>query len=138
MYGRKEVESYEMTHHKKAEELRCYGVTQGTQGPDATNLGFPTSRDCKGEFRFRHADIARHAGLCGYPPGGQRSMLRDALENFEFQKSKRLFKDLRFCFSAGGIRLVHLVLVFCRGELQKKKDLRPGRYWQCACQVSCV
>ena len=129
MYGRKEVESYEMTHHKKAEELRCYGVTQVHRGKeiDSTNLGFPTRRDCC-EFRFRHADIARHAGLCGYPPGGQRSMLRDASENFKFQKSKRLFKDLRFCFSAGGIRLVHLVLVFCRGELQKKKDLRPGRY----------
>ena len=64
-------------------------------------------------------------------------MLRDDLENFKFQKSKRLFKDLRFCFSAGGIRLVHLVLVFCRGELPKKKDLRPGRYIPQLPAVSC-
>lgn len=59
MYGRKEVESYEMTHHKKAEELRCYGVTQGTQGPygvtqGPNDLGFPTSRD----FAWASSDFA--------------------------------------------------------------------------------
>ena len=51
-------------------------------------------------------------------------MLRDALENFKFQKSKRLFKDLRFCFSAEGIILVPgytWYLFFVGGNYKKKK-----------------